>query len=299
MNFLNQIIQGVLLGGFYALLACGLSFMFGVMRIINLAHGSLAILAAFLLLDFCNYTNLSPFLGLLLVLPVMALVGGVLQFAVLDRSLRAGPLIPVLSTFGVAVILDNSLFEAYGANSQSLGPNIGDLAFNSWNLTDTISIAQLDALVFATAVVVLGGLQFILARTAIGRTIRATANDPSVVDLIGVDSRAVYAVSAAMAMVMVGLAGAFLGMRDSFDPYAGGPQLLFAFETIVIGGLGSLWGTLIGGIVLGVAQNIGATISPHGFLIAGHLTFLAVLIARTFGGNFSFKRLLPKKAVAP
>lgn len=299
MNFLNQIIQGVLLGGFYALLACGLSFMFGVMRIINLAHGSLAILAAFLLLDFCNYTNLSPFLGLLLVLPVMALVGWVLQFAVLDRSLRAGPLIPVLSTFGVAVILDNSLFEAYGANSQSLGPNIGDLAFNSWNLTDTISIAQLDALVFATAVVVLGGLQFILARTAIGRTIRATANDPSVVDLIGVDSRAVYAVSAAMAMVMVGLAGAFLGMRDSFDPYAGGPQLLFAFETIVIGGLGSLWGTLIGGIVLGVAQNIGATISPHGFLIAGHLTFLAVLIARTFGGNFSLKRLLPKKAVAP
>jgi len=114
-----------------------------------------------------------------------------------------------------------------------------------------------------------------------------------------VDSRAVYAVSAAMAMVMVGLAGAFLGMRDSFDPYAGGPQLLFAFETIVIGGLGSLWGTLIGGIVLGVAQNIGATISPHGFLIAGHLTFLAVLIARTFGGNFSLKRLLPKKAVAP
>lgn len=296
MNFLNQIIQGVLLGGFYALLACGLSFMFGVMRIINLAHGSLAILAAFLLMGFCNYTNLSPFIGLALVLPVMALLGWALQFAVLDRSLRAGPLIPVLSTFGVAVILDNSMFEVYGANSQSLGPNIGDLAYNSWNLTNTISIAQLDALVFATAVVVLGGLQFILARTAIGRTIRATASDPSVVDLIGVDSRMVYAVAAAMAMVMIGLAGAFLGMRNSFDPYAGGPQLIFAFETIVIGGLGSLWGTLIGGIVLGVAQNIGATISPHGFLIAGHLTFLMVLVARTFGARISLRHLLPKRA---
>ncbi|MDE8346074.1 MAG: branched-chain amino acid ABC transporter permease [Acidocella sp.] len=298
MNFLNQIIQGVLLGGFYALLACGLSFMFGVMRIINLAHGSLAILAAFLLMGFCNYTNLSPFIGLLLVLPVMALLGWALQFTVLDRSLRAGPLIPVLSTFGVAVILDNSMFEVYGANSQSLGPNIGNLAYNSWNLTNTISIAQLDALVFVTAVVVLGGLQIILRYTALGRTIRATASDPAVVDLIGVNARMVYAAAAAMAMVMIGLAGAFLAMRNSFDPYAGGPQLIFAFETIVIGGLGSLWGTLVGGIVLGVAQNIGATISPHGFLIAGHLTFLVVLVARTFGGRIAWRALLPKRAAS-
>jgi branched-chain amino acid transport system permease protein len=298
MNFVNQLLQGVLLGGFYALLACGLSFLFGVMRIINLAHGSLAVLAAFLLMDFANYTNLSPFIGLILVLPVMALVGWVLQIAVLDRSLKAGPLIPILSTFGVAIILDNAMFAHYGANSQSLGPFIGDLAYGSWNLTDTLYIGQLDALVFATAVVVLGVLQYVLAKTPLGRTIRATADDPSVVDLIGINSRAVYAVAAGIAIMLTGVAGAFLGMRASFDPYAGGPMLIFAFETVVIGGLGSLWGTLIGGIVLGVSQNIGAAISPHGFLIAGHLVFLVILIARTFGGGWSWRRLLPKRAPA-
>jgi branched-chain amino acid transport system permease protein len=298
MNFINQVLQGALLGGFYALLACGLSFLFGVMRIINLAHGSLAIFAAFLVLDFANYTNLSPFIGLALVLPAMAVVGVVLQLTVLDRSLKSGPLIPILSTFGVAVILDNGMFEYYGANSNSLGPFIGDLAFGSWNLTDTLYVGQLDVLIFGTAVVVLGGLSFILARTPIGRTIRATADDPAIVELIGVNPRVVYAVAVAIAMVLVGIAGAFLGMRGSFAPYDGGNLLIFAFETVVIGGLGSLWGTLAGGVVLGVAQNIGAEISPSGFLIAGHLTFLVILIARTFGGVAWLRAWRFKKAAA-
>jgi branched-chain amino acid transport system permease protein len=293
MNFVNQIIQGVMLGGFYALTACGLSFLFGVMRIINLAHGSLAILAAFLMVGVLNASNLpnvlgddaalAPFLALIVILPVMAVIGWAFQFLVLDRSLRAGPLIPLLSTFGVAVILDNGMFETYGANSQSLGPDIGDLAFGSWNVTDTITIGQLDALIFATAVVVLGVLQLMLAKTAIGRTIRATAEDPAIVELIGINQRLVFAATTAIAVALTGLAGVFLAMRTSFDPYAGGPLLIFAFETVVIGGIGSLWGTLIGGIVLGVAQNIGAEISADGFLIAGHLTFLVILIFRTFG----------------
>jgi len=296
MNILNQILQGVLLGGFYALLACGLSFLFGVMKIINLAHGSLIILAAFLLLAFANATGLSPFVGLIALLPAMALIGWGLQAAVLNRSLRGGPLIPILSTFGVAVILDNGMFEYYGANANSLGPFIGDLAYGSWNLTANIYIGQLDALIFGAAVLVLGGLQLMLAYTPLGRAIRATANDPSIVELIGINPRRVYAIAAAIAMALVGLAGAFLGLRGSFDPYAGGPLLIFAFETVVIGGVGSLWGTLIGGIVLGVAQNIGAAISPHGFLIAGHLTFLAVLTARTF--TWRRPRLLPKAVAA-
>jgi branched-chain amino acid transport system permease protein len=293
MNFINQVLQGAMLGGFYALTACGLSFLFGVMRIINLAHGSLAILAAFFMVGLLNATNLpnimgdygylAPFVSLIVILPVMAAVGWALQFLVLDRSLRAGPLIPILSTFGVAVILDNGMFENYGANSQSLGPFIGDLAFGSWSLTDTLTIGQLDALIFATAVVVLGGLQLMLAKTAVGRTIRATAEDPAIVELIGINPRMVFGVAAAIAVALTGLAGVFLGMRTSFDPYAGGPLLIFAFETVVIGGIGSLWGTLIGGIVLGVAQNIGAEISADGFLIAGHLTFLVILIFRTFG----------------
>jgi branched-chain amino acid transport system permease protein len=303
MNFVNQIIQGAMLGGFYALTACGLSFLFGVMRIINLAHGSLAILAAFLMVALLNASNLpnllgdygylAPFIALIVILPIMALLGWALQYLVLDRSLRAGPLIPILSTFGVAVILDNGMFETYGANSQSLGPDIGDLAFNSWNLTSTLTIGQLDALIFLTAVVVLGGLQLMLAKTAIGRTIRATAEDPAIVELVGINQRLVFAVAAAIAVALTGLAGVALAMRTSFDPYAGGPLLIFAFETVVIGGIGSLWGTLIGGIVLGVAQNIGAEISADGFLIAGHLTFLVILIFRTFGivPKFSMPKL--------
>jgi branched-chain amino acid transport system permease protein len=292
-----------MLGGFYALTACGLSFLFGVMRIINLAHGSLAILAAFLMVALLNASNLpnllgdygylAPFIALIVILPIMALLGWALQYLVLDRSLRAGPLIPILSTFGVAVILDNGMFETYGANSQSLGPDIGDLAFNSWNLTSTLTIGQLDALIFLTAVVVLGGLQLMLAKTAIGRTIRATAEDPAIVELVGINQRLVFAVAAAIAVALTGLAGVALAMRTSFDPYAGGPLLIFAFETVVIGGIGSLWGTLIGGIVLGVAQNIGAEISADGFLIAGHLTFLVILIFRTFGivPKFSMPKL--------
>jgi branched-chain amino acid transport system permease protein len=298
MNFVNQLLQGVLLGGFYALVACGLSFLFGVMKIINLAHGSLIILAAFLVLGFVNATQLSPFLGLVLVLPVMALVGWGLQAAVLNRSLRGGALIPILSTFGVAIILDNAMFEYYGANANSLGPFIGDLAYGSWNLTASLYIGQLDALIFATAVVVLGGLQLMLARTPLGRTIRATASDPAIVELIGIDPKRVYAIAAAIAAALVGLAGAYLGMRGSFDPYAGGPLLIFAFETVVIGGVGSLWGTLIGGIVLGVSQNIGAAISPHGFLIAGHFVFLTVLVARTFRWPVPAWRLTRQKAAA-
>jgi branched-chain amino acid transport system permease protein len=308
MNLVNQIIQGAMLGGFYALTACGLSFLFGVMRIINLAHGSLAILAAFLMVGLLNATNLpnilgdygylAPFIALLVILPAMALIGWALQYLVLDRSLRGGPLIPILSTFGVAVILDNGMFETYGANSQSLGPDIGDLAFNSWNLTNTLTIGQLDALIFATAVIVLGGLQLMLAKTGIGRTIRATAEDPAIVELIGINQRLVFAVAAAIAVALTGLAGVALAMRTSFDPYAGGPLLIFAFETVVIGGIGSLWGTLIGGIILGVAQNIGAEISADGFLIAGHLTFLVILILRTFGIVPKFSGLKLRRAAA-
>jgi branched-chain amino acid transport system permease protein len=308
MNFLNQVLQGAMLGGFYALVACGLSFLFGVMRIINLAHGSLAILGAFLMLGVLNATNLpntmgdygylAPFLCLVIVLPVMAAVGWALQYLVLDRSLKAGPLIPVLSTFGVAVILDNGMFETYGANSNSLGPFIGDLSFGSWNLTDTIYIGQLDALIFATAVVVLGGLQVMLTYTALGRTIRATADAPDVVGLIGVNPRIVFSAAAAIAVALTGLAGVADAMRTSFAPYDGGSLLIFAFETVVIGGIGSLWGTLVGGVVLGVAQNIGAEINPAGFQIAGHVTFLVILIFRTFGFKLPLPSFKFRKATA-
>jgi branched-chain amino acid transport system permease protein len=285
MIWVNQIIQGVLLGGYYALIACGLSFMFSVMGVINIAHGSLAILAAFGLFVLADRFDISPFYGLLVVVPAMAAVGWGLQRAVLERSARAGLLVPILSTFGLSIVIDNLLFEQFGADTRSLAPYIGSFSYDSWSLTADIDIGQLLALIFAAAIVLLGGLQLFLSHTPLGRAIRATAEDPDTVGLVGVNARVVNATAAAIAMATVGLAGAALAMRATFDPYAGAPQLIFAFEAAVIGGAGSLWGTLIGGVVLGVAQNIGAQINPQGFFIAGHGIFLVILFARLFWGN--------------
>jgi branched-chain amino acid transport system permease protein len=280
--WLDQIIQGTLLGGYYALIACGLSLMFGVMRIINLAHGDFAILGVFAVWLLVAQTGISPFLALAAVVPVMALFGWALQHWVFERSLRAGPLVPLLATFGLAIVIENLLFEGFGADTRSLAPEIGDLAFDSWTLTDRIYVGHLAVLIFAVAVILLVGLQLFLKRTVLGRAIRATAEDPEAAELVGVNSRAVYAVAAAIAVATTAIAGTFLAMRAAFDPYSGPAQLIFAFEAVVIGGVGSLWGTLIGGIVLGIAQSLGAQVGPRGFLLTGHIVFLVVLGARLF-----------------
>ncbi|HVY52099.1 MAG TPA: branched-chain amino acid ABC transporter permease [Devosia sp.] len=277
---INTIIQGILLGGYYALIASGLTFMFSVMRIINLAHGSLAVLAAYALLVLAQSWHINPFLGLLIVLPAMAVLGFLLERLVLERSLRAGQLVPILATFGLAIVIDNLLFEGFGANTRSLGNFIGSLSYDSIELPGGIFVGVLAVGTFAAAVLVLVGLQLFLSFTPFGRAIRATSEDPDTAGLIGIDARLVNGVAAAIALVTVGIAGAALGMRGTFDAYTGGAQLLFAFEAAVIGGVGSVWGTLLGGIVLAVAQSIGAAISPLAFLIAGHGTFLVVLFAR-------------------
>ena len=244
MIFVNQILQGVLLGGYYALIACGLSFMFGVMGVINLAHGSLAVLSAYALYVLADRFAIEPFLGLLIVAPLMALIGWALQRLVLERSARGGLLVPVLSTFGLSIILDNLMFEGFGADTRSLAPYIGDLSYDSWSLSDDIAIGKLAALTMAVAIALLGGIEAFLNRTLVGRSIRATAEDPDTVGLVGVNARRVNAIAAAIALATVAVAGAFLGMRATFDPYAGAAQLIFAFEASVIGGAGSLWGTL-------------------------------------------------------
>jgi branched-chain amino acid transport system permease protein len=285
MIWLDQAIQGVLLGGYYALIACGLSFMYGVMRIINLAHGSFAVLAAFALFVLADQYDVSPFLGLVVVLPAMALLGWALHRAVLERSQRGGVLLPLLSTFGLAIVIDNLLFQVFGADTRSLAPYIGSLSYDSWAITDELAIGQLAAGTFALAVLLLGGLQLMLRHTRLGREIRAVAEDPDTVGLVGIDARRVGAIASAIAMVTVGLAGACLAMRATFDPYSGAAQLIFAFEAAVIGGAGSLWGTLLGGIVLGVAQTLGAQIVPQGFLVGGHLAFLAILLGRLYRGG--------------
>lgn len=277
---INSLLQGILLGGYYAVIACGLSFMFSVMRIINLAHGSLAIAAAYGLWLLAAKAGIPPFAGLLIVLPTMAVFGWLLQRFILERSARGGTLLPILTTFGLSIVIDNLLFEQFGADTRSLAPFMGNLSYASWQLPGHIFVGKLAVMMMVTAILLLGALQFFLSRFALGRAIRATAEDPDTAGLVGIDARRVNAVATAITMVTIGIAGAFLGMRATFSPYAGGPQLLFAFETAVIGGAGSLWGTLAGGIFLGLAQSLGAQLHPQGFLIGGHAVFLLVLFIR-------------------
>jgi branched-chain amino acid transport system permease protein len=276
----NQILQGILLGGYYALIACGLSFMFSVMRIINLAHGSLAVAAAYLIFVLSEKAQLPLPICFVLAVGVMAVAGWLIQRLILDRSARGGQLLPILSTFGLSMVIDNTLFEQFGADTRSLANAVGDLSWESWELPGGLYVGKLPVLIFLSAVALLAALQLMLSYTRLGRAIRATAEDPDTAGLVGIDARRVNAAAAAITLATVTAAGLALGLRATFEPYSGAPQLLFAFEAAVIGGAGSLWGTLAGGIVLGIAQTFGASLHPLGFLIAGHAVFLVILFAR-------------------
>lgn len=277
---LDAVIQGILLGGYYAILAAGLSLMFGVIRFINLAHGDLAMLGAYMALFCVERLGLPVWLSVAATLPAMAALGWFLQATIFARTLKAGILLPLLATFGLGAVLQNGMFGLFGSDTKSLGNHIGNLSWSSWQFPFDISIGKLPALTFAIAVLVLGALHLLLSRTWIGRAIRATSTDPEAAELVGVDAARVHRVAAAIAIALAGLAGALLAMRALVTPYAGPTQLIFAFEAVVIGGIGSLWGTLVGGIVLGVAQSLGAWLSPQFFQLSGHLVFLAVLGAR-------------------
>jgi branched-chain amino acid transport system permease protein len=279
VTWVSAVVHGILLGGVYALLASGLALMFGVMRIINLAHGSLALVGAYMAFLFTEHVHVSTYLALAAVLPGALVVGYVLQRTMLERSLRAGQLVPLLTTFGLLIVIANLLQYFFSPDVHSLDE--GSIGTASWRVSSSLSIPWFDVLTFGVAVVVLGGLQLVLRFTQLGRELRATAEDADTAELVGINTRSVYARATAIAVATAALAGVFYGMRSSFDPNAGAAQLLYAFEAVVIGGIGSLWGTLGGGIVLGVAQAVGAQINPEYFALSGHLVFLAVLVART------------------
>jgi branched-chain amino acid transport system permease protein len=279
MTWVNAVVQGALLGGLYALVAAGLSLVFGVMRIVNLAHGALAVLAAYGALVLGD--RLGPLVALLVVVPVLAGIGWLLQRTLLDRALRGGELAPLLVTFGLAVILANLLLETFSANTRRL--DVGALGTASIRITDELAVGWFPLLSAAVGVAVIAGLGQFLARTRTGRAMRATSDDQEAAQLMGIDNRRLYATATAIALGTVAVAGVFLGARTTFDPGTGSTVLIFAFEAVVIGGLGSLWGTLLGGVVLGVAQAVGATVDPAFGVLAGHVVFLVVLAFRPRG----------------
>lgn len=277
---LDGLIQGILLGGYYAILAAGLSLMFGVVRFINLAHGDMAVLGALSALWLVQSLGLGVPLAIVITLLGMAALGWLMQRFIFERALAGGFLVPILTTIGLGAALQNGMFAVFGSNTKSLGAHIGSLSWASWQLPGGIYVGQLPVYMFATAVLVLGALHLTLTRTAFGHAVRATSSDAEAASLCGVDPRRVQRGAAAIAVALAGLAGIFLAMRAQVTPFSGPMMLIFAFEAVVIGGIGSLRGTLIGGIILGVVQSLGALISPQISILAGHLVFLAVLGAR-------------------
>ncbi len=283
MVWVNAIIQGVLTGGLYALFACGLSLMFGVMKVVNLAHGDLAVVAGYVAIFVITVIHVPVLWSFLVVVPVMAVAGYALQRTLIQRALDRGVLTTLMVTFGLSVVIENGLLQFFTANTRAIGTNLA-LVRDSINLGSQIQIAYLLVLIFAVAVIVLLGLQYFLSRSRYGRLIRAVADDREAAQLAGADYRHVFGIAAALAFGTVALAGIAYGMYSQLAPTTGTDTiLLFAFAAVVIGGLGSLWGTLLGGIVLGVAQQIGAQINISDEVLAGYLVFLAVLVLRPQG----------------
>ncbi len=281
MDWVNAIVQGILLGGLYALFAAGLSLMFGVMRFVNIAHGDFIVLAAYGALVVLTFTGVHPLWAMLVVVPSMALLGYAGQRLVLNRTLGDDILPPLLVTFGFSIIIQNLLLEIFSADSQKL--QAGALETASLQITEGMSVGVMPLLIFITAVAVIGGLQLFFYRTSLGRVLRATSDDKDTVPLMGISNGKIFAYATAIASAVVGIAGVYLAMRTNFDPSVGPSRLLFAFEAVILGGLGNLWGTLAGGIILGVAQTIGAQIDPGLQILAGHIVFLIVLVVKPQG----------------
>ena len=278
---LDTVIQGVLLGGLYALFAAGLSLIFGVMRLVNLAHGDVIVLAAFALLALAQFCGLGLGLAMLLTLPGMFALGYGVQYLILNRVVGKDILPPLLITFGLSIFTQNGLLELFSADGRRLSAQ--GLENASLVLAPGLAIGLMPLATLAAALVVIVGLNQIFYRTATGRAFRAVSDDPVTAQLMGIDNKRLFAAAMGLAFVVSAVAALFLGIRANFDPSIGPARLIFAFEAVIIGGLGSLWGTLAGGVLLGVAQTTGSAVNPEWQILAGHLAFLIVLLVRPRG----------------
>jgi len=280
LGWIDTRLQGVLLGWLYSLYATWLSVIFGIMRLVNLAHGDLIVRVAVLILAATN-AGVPLIVACAVVVPIMFALGYALQSLLLNRALGRNILPPLLITFGLSIIVQNGLLETFSADTRRL--DVGPLQSASLPIGGGIAIGimPLIGLVAAVAVILLLNAPFY--RTAVGRAFRATSDDVEIAQLMGINNRSIYALTMGISLAVCALAAFFLGTRANFDPSIGPARLLYAFEAVIIGGLGSLWGTLAGGIVVGLAQTIGAHIDPEWQLLSGHIAFLIVLVIRPRG----------------
>jgi branched-chain amino acid transport system permease protein len=280
LGWIDTLLQGILLGGLYSLYATGLSVIFGIMRLVNLAHGDLIVLGAFLILAATSAGVPLP-VACAVVVPLMFALGYVLQSVLLNRALGRNILPPLLITFGLSIIVQNGLLETFSADTRRL--DVGSLQSASLPLGGGIAVGVMPLICLAAAIAVILLLNGVFYRTAVGRAFRATSDDVEIAQLMGINNRSIYALTMGISLAVCALAAFFLGTRANFDPSIGPARLLYAFEAVIIGGLGSLWGTLAGGIVVGVAQTVGAHIDPEWQILSGHVAFLIVLVIRPRG----------------
>lgn len=279
---IDTLIQGILLGGLYTLFALGLSLMFGVMRLTNVAHGDFIILGAFSVIAGMSLASgLPAWLVTLAVLPVAFAFGYALQRYVLNGTLGKDPLPSLVVTFGLSIVIQNLLQELFSADPRSI--NIGGLGVRGLALGGGLSVGVLPLIVLAIALGATGALQWLFERTALGRSFRAVSDDREIAELMGLNAKKVYALATAIAFVLIAVAGALQGMRTTVSPSDGPLLLLFAFEAVIIGGMGSFWGTLAGAMILGIAQQMGFRLDPGWGIWFGHLVFLLVLVLRPQG----------------
>jgi branched-chain amino acid transport system permease protein len=278
---INQIVQGVLLGGLYAMFAIGLSLSVGVLRFVNIAHGDLIVGASFLLLTLTTELGLPAPVAVLIAIPLAFAIGYLLQRLLFQRALGKSVLPIILVTFGLSIIIQNGLLGAYGADTRKVAG--GAIETATLALGGGVNIGVLPLAIFLTAVAMIWALDRLLYSTRLGARIRAVSDDVRTANLIGLKSAHVYAIAMGIVGVTIAISAGFMSVWTNFDPTSGPSRLITAFEAVVLGGLGSLWGTLAGGIVLGVAQTLGAQVDAAWQVLAGHLVFLALFVIRPQG----------------
>ena len=279
--FAQPILNGILLGGLYAAVAIGMSTMFGIVKLVNLAHGDLMILASFLCMVLVTWLGINPLWTLIIIIPIMYFIGFFVQGFLLNRVLGKEMEPPLLVAFGLSIIIQNLLLLIFTPDARSL---MTSLTIKTIPITSYLSIPIIYLIDFIIGLIVIACLYYFFQKTYLGRAIRAASDDEMAAQLMGIDTRNIYAKAMGIAMMTAGVAGVLIGMTFTFYPYTGPQYLIIAFGVVVIGGLGSMKGTIVGGLILALAQLIGAQVFGPGYqLFCGYVVLLVVLVVRPQG----------------
>ena len=277
----DPIMNGLLLGGLYGIVGIGMSMIFGIVRVVNLAHGDLVILASYLSFVTLSIFKVSPLLTLALVIPAMFLIGFIVQYYLVNRVLGKDMNPPLLVAFGLSIILQNLLLLIFTPDARALVTNLSIATLPIGSFLNIPVVYLVDFIVSLATIFLLSRF---FSKTYLGKAIRAASDDEGAAELMGINAKRIYAWAMAIAGGTAAIAGVLVGMTFTFYPHTGPDYLIIAFGVVIIGGLGSLIGTFMGGLILGLAQILGAHFLGPGFqLISGYIILLVVLAFKPTG----------------